>query len=54
MSIEKAISNAAASVEIEGYRIDDRTKEWARMLLEEKITLNDYISLVMKHAEAAQ
>lgn len=48
MSIDKAINNAAASVEIEGYHIDERTKEWVRLLLEEKITMEEYIALVMK------
>ena len=48
MSIDKAINNAAASVEIEGYHIDEQTKEWVRLLLEEKITLEEYIALVMK------
>ncbi|MBQ6067459.1 MAG: antitoxin VbhA family protein [Clostridia bacterium] len=48
MSIDKAINNAAASVEIEGYHIDEQTKEWVRLLLEEKITMEEYIALVMK------
>lgn len=51
MPIEKAIRNAAASVEIEGYHINDQTKEWVRLLLEEKITMDEYIALVMKQTE---
>ena len=34
--IEKAVNNAAASVEIEGYHINEQTREWARQLLEGK------------------
>ena len=50
MSIDKAINNAAASVEIEGYHIDEQTKEWVRLLLEEKITMDEYIALVIEKA----
>ncbi len=50
MSIEKAINNAAASVEIEGYHIDEQTREWARQLLEGKITMDEYIGLVLEQA----
>ena len=53
MSIDKAIKNAAGSVEMEGYHIDDQTKEWVRLLLEEKITMDEYIALVMNQAGVA-
>ena len=53
MPIEKAIRNAAASVEIEGYHINEQTKEWVRLLLEEKITMDEYIALVLQHSEGS-
>lgn len=53
MTYEKAIKNAAASVEIEGYHIDEQTKELVRQLLEEKITMDEYIALVLKQAGVA-
>ena len=53
MSIDRAIKNAAASVEMEGYHIDEQTKEWVRLLLEEKITIDEYIARVLKRAGVA-
>ena len=49
-TIEKAIKNAAASVEMEGYRIDEQSKEWRRQLLRKEITMEEYISLIKKKA----
>ena len=49
-TIEKAINNAAASVEMEGYHIDEQSKEWCRQLLRKEITTEEYISLVKKKA----
>ena len=50
-TIEKAINNAAASVEMEGYHIDEQSKEWCRQLLRKEITTEEYISLVKKKRE---
>ncbi len=50
MSVDKAISNAAASVEMEGFCIDEQSKEWCRQLLENKITFEQYIQLVKSRA----
>ncbi len=33
MSIEKAIQIAAASVEMEGFQIDEKSREWRQQLL---------------------
>ncbi len=49
-AIEKAIHNASASVEMEGYSIDERAKIWCRQLLKKEITLEEYISLVKEKA----
>lgn len=45
-SIEKAIANAAASVEMEGFHIDEQVKDWCRQLMLKKITKEEYINLV--------
>ena len=44
------IENAAASVEMEGYTIDSKSKEWCQKLLRNEITMQEYISLVKKKA----
>lgn len=48
MSIDRAINNAAASVEMEGYSIDEQCKDWYRQVLENKITMEQYIQLVLE------
>lgn len=45
-SYDKAIENAAASVEMEGYQIDEQSKEWCKKLLLNEITMEEYIELV--------
>ncbi len=37
MSINRSIQNAAASVEMEEYHIDEECKKWCRVLLENEI-----------------
>ena len=54
MSIDKAINNAAASVEMEGFIIDEQCKEWCRQVLENKITMEQYIQLVLEQAGISQ
>lgn len=46
--IEKAIKNASASVEMEGFLVDEQSKIWCRKLLLNEITMEQYISLVKK------
>jgi hypothetical protein len=53
MSIDKAIEISAASVEMEGYHIDERCKDWCRQLLQGKITMEEYIVLVKQQAGVA-
>lgn len=50
LSIDKAIDNAAASVEMEGYFIDKQSKEWCRKLLLKEITMEEYIRLIKQKA----
>lgn len=46
--IEKEINNACASVEIEGFTIDEQCKDWCMQLLKKEITFSEYIMLVKK------
>ena len=47
------IENAASSVEMEGFTIDEQSKAWCRQLLQNEITLAEYISLVKEKAGVA-
>ena len=40
----------AASVEMEGYRIDEQCKDWCRKLLQGELTMEEYIVLVKQSA----
>ncbi len=44
--IENEVNNACASVEIEGYTIDEQCRAWCKQLLKKEITFNEYILLV--------
>ena len=48
--IEKAIKNASASVEMEGFSIDEQSKILCKKLLLNEITMDDYILLVKQKA----
>ena len=50
MSIDKAIENSAASVEMEGYHIDEECTDWCRKLLQGELTMEEYIVLVKQRA----
>lgn len=45
-SYDKAIENAVVSVEMEGYQIDEQSKEWCKKLLLNEITMDEYIEFV--------
>lgn len=49
-NIAKAINNAAASVEMEGYHIDEQSIAWCKQLINKKISMSEYISLVKQKA----
>ncbi len=51
MTIQDAINSSAASVEMEGYYIDEQCKEWCRQLLENQITMEQYIQFVLNQTE---
>ncbi len=48
--IEKAINNSLASIEMEGFYIDEECKEWCRQLMRNEITMDEYIERVKKQA----
>lgn len=48
--IDRSIANAAASVEMEGYTIDEECKDWCRMVLLNQMSKEDYLHLLLKKA----
>lgn len=46
MSIDNAIKNAVASLNIEGYKVDSECVTWCEQLLKNEISMEQYISLV--------
>lgn len=48
--IEKSIRTATASLEMEGFSVDERAKLWCKKLLNKEITMEEYISLVKAKA----
>lgn len=54
-TVDRAIENAAFSLEMEGFVIDEQCKTWCRQLLCEEITMEQYICLVQqKNSEKYQ
>lgn len=51
MSTSRAIANAAASVEMEGFRVTAQHKELCRKLLNKEITKAEYIRQVTETAK---
>lgn len=49
-TIDKSIANAVASVEMEGFRIDEQSKIWCKQLLLKEISIEKYIELVKEKA----
>lgn len=49
-SIARSISDAAASVEMEGYTVDAECREWCRKVLTHEITAEEYLTLLMNKA----
>lgn len=54
MSIDKAIKSAIASVQIEGYNVDNECVEWCKLLLENKLSMEQYISLIKQKSGVVQ
>ena len=49
-TISLAIENAARSVEMEGFSVDEQTKKECRRLIRNEITLSEYIDFAKKRA----
>ena len=50
MSTDKAISNAAASIKMEGYQVDSECIDWCKKLLDDEIDIEQYIAFVKQKA----
>lgn len=48
MSIDNAISNATASLEMEGLLVSDELKELCIKMINKEITMEEYIKLAME------
>ena len=46
MTIDKSIKNAVASLQMEGYHIEDDSIKHCKELLENKITWEEYMDIV--------
>ena len=53
MSIDKAIENAVASVEMEGFSVDEHSKDLCRKLLNNEISMQQNISLIKQSVGVA-
>lgn len=52
-SIEKSVSNAAASVEIEGYQVDKDCRDWCKKVLLGEMSKEDYYRRLLIKAGVA-
>ena len=43
--MERCIKNATFSLEMEGFSVDEQTKEWCRKLLNKEISMEEYIAM---------
>lgn len=50
MSIDSAIKNAVASLNIEGYQVDNKCIIWCEQLLRNEINMEEYINLVKQNS----
>jgi len=52
-SVNKSIANAAASVEMEGFHVDDECREWCRKLLMKEISFERYLAYAKEKVGAS-
>lgn len=52
--LDLLIENAASSVEMEGYSIDEQSKIWCKQLIRKEITMAEYIALIKRKAGGAE
>lgn len=48
--IERSIKNAVHSLEMEGFSVDDQAKDWCRRLLNNEITMEEYLAMAKAKA----
>ena len=53
VSTDKVIENAVASVKMEGYQVDNECIQWCKKLLENEISMEQYIALVKQKTGVA-
>ena len=53
MTIERAMQNARASVEMEGFTISDETMALCRLLLEREISYDEFLNMAFAKAGVA-
>lgn len=49
--IEESIRTATISLEMEGLHIDSQYAEWCRQMLSGKISMEEYIAMVIERAK---
>lgn len=52
-SVNKSIANAAASVEMEGFHVDDECRAWCRKLLMKEISFEQYLAYAKEKVDAS-
>ncbi len=52
-AVNKSIANAVASVEMEGYHVDDECRAWCRKLLMKEITFEQYLAYAKEKVGAS-
>lgn len=52
-SVNKSIAHAAASVEMEGFHVDDECREWCRKLLMKEISFEQYLAYAKEKVETS-
>lgn len=53
VSTDRVIENAVASVKMEGYQVDNECIQWCKKLLENEISMEQYIALVKQKTGVA-
>ena len=52
-TLNKIIANAASSVEMEGFSVDEQSKVWCKQLIRREISLEEYIYRIKVKAGVA-
>ncbi len=52
-AVNLSIENAASSIEMEGFSIDEQSKLLCKRLIKKEITMSDYIAIIKEKAGVA-